>query len=179
MNFKRLVLALALGMGLGGVSGRAAVFLELDGIPGESVDGQHPRTIEIQSWSWGASNSSTVGGGGGGTGKVSFQDISFTKRLDKASPILARACATGEHIKSAKLFVRKSGDNATDYYTITLSDLLVTSVSMGGSDGGELPTESISLNFTKIEWAYVPMGADGTPQGPVRTGYDLVLGQAL
>ena len=55
--------------------------LELDGIKGESRDRRHPSSIEISSWSWGASNAGSTGGGsGGGTGKVVFQDFHFTKR---------------------------------------------------------------------------------------------------
>jgi type VI secretion system secreted protein Hcp len=151
-------------------------FLKIDGIDGESIDNTHRGEIIIESFSWGMSNAGTfAGGGGGGAGKVSMQDIHFTRRLDKASPLLMLACATGQHIPTAKLTCRKTGGDGSqvEYYTITLTNVLVSSVSTGGSSSDPLPTESISLNFTKIEWVYVPVGADGKPGEPVRAEYDL------
>jgi type VI secretion system secreted protein Hcp len=154
---------------------QGAIYLELEGIPGESTDEQRPRTIEIDSFSFGASNSGSivVGGGGGGAGKVSFQDISLSKKLDKASPLLYLACAQGTHIKRAVLFVRKAGDKPMEYYTITLSDLLISSVQTGGSTGGDRPTESLSLNFTKIEFSYAAQKPDGSLETPVTSGWDI------
>ncbi len=150
----------------------AAAFIKFDGVDGESVDEQHRGAIDVESFSWGVSNTAVVGGGGGGAGKASFQDIHFSKRLDKSSPVLALACASGTHIKSAKLFVRKSG-GSDDYYVITLTDVLVSSISVGGGSGDTPPTESVSFNFTKIEWRYVPTDSDGSPGTPVESGWDI------
>ena len=84
--------------------------LEIDGIKGESKDKKHKETIEVESFSWGATQpGSFASGQGGGAGKVTFQDIHFTSTVNKASPLLAKACATGQHIKKAVLFVRKAG----------------------------------------------------------------------
>src|SRR5438270_6686608 len=102
--------------------------LEIDGIKGESSDNKHPGTIEIDSFSWGATNSGAMSaGGGGGAGKVSFQDLHFTTKVNKSSPLLMLACASGQHIKKAVLYVRKQGGDQQEYYTITLADVLVTS----------------------------------------------------
>jgi type VI secretion system secreted protein Hcp len=49
-------------------------------------------------------------GSGGGAGKVSVQDISVTKWVDKASPILIQKCAQGSHIDDGELVVRKAGN---------------------------------------------------------------------
>lgn len=85
-------------------------FLKIDGIDGESQDDRHAKEIDVLSFSWGESNTGGVAhGGGGGAGKVSMQDFHFTMKLNKASPLLARACATGQHIKSAVLTCRKAG----------------------------------------------------------------------
>jgi len=84
-------------------------FLKIDGIDGESRDERHAREIDVLSFSWGETNSAGAGRGGGGAGKVSMQDFHFTMRLNRASPLLAKACATGQHIKSAVLTCRKAG----------------------------------------------------------------------
>jgi type VI secretion system secreted protein Hcp len=107
-----------------------------------------PSTIEVLSWSFGASQSSSVSGRGGGTGKVSFHTLQITKRVDKSSPSLFKACATGKHIKTAILTLRKAG--GTQPLTIKLSNVLISSYQQ--SNAVEKPTESLSLNFTKIEY---------------------------
>lgn len=149
--------------------------LEIDGIKGESSDSKHKGTIEIDSFSWGATNSgSHASGGGGGSGKVSFQDLHFTTSVNKASPLLMLSCATGKHIKKAVLFVRKAGGDQQDYYKVTMEDLLVSSYQSGGHAGGNaIPTDQFSLNFTKIEFAYKPQKSDGSLDSEILHKYDV------
>jgi len=149
--------------------------LKIDGIDGESNDSKHKGEIEIQSFSWGVSNGgSHSGGSGGGAGKASFQDVHFTTVVNKSSPKLMLACATGEHIKKAVLTVRKQGKDQQEFYVIAISDLLVSSYQSGGHEGsGALPTDQFSLNFTKIEFDYKEQKADGTLGGSIKTGYDV------
>lgn len=178
---KRSLLLTVLAPVLAAGSLNAAVFLEIDGIKGESTDNQHAQSIEIESFSWGASNpaASTAGSGGGGTGKVQFQDIHFSARLSKATPRLLVACASTNPIPRARLFVRRSDADPVDYYTVTLENVLVSSLKQNGagaasttsstnspppSGGSPRPSETFSLNFTKIEVAYV------APDGTVTTG---------
>ena len=85
-------------------------FLKFDGIKGESTDSKHKDEIDVESWSWGETQTGTQGpGGGGGAGKVQMQDFHFVMQLNRSSPLLAKACATGQHIKSATLTTRKAG----------------------------------------------------------------------
>jgi type VI secretion system secreted protein Hcp len=149
-------------------------FLKIDGVEGESTDDKHKSEIDLESWSWGATQSGTSsGGGGGGAGKVSMQDFHFVMRVNKASPKLMLACSTGEHIKEATLTCRKAGGDQQEYMKIKMSDLLVSSYQTGGSGGDIIPVDQISLNFSKIEYEYKPQKADGTLDSPVKTGYDL------
>jgi type VI secretion system secreted protein Hcp len=150
--------------------------LEIEGIKGESKDDKLKDTIEVDSFSWGATQSGTFGGGGGGgAGKVSFQDIHFTNSVNKSSPKLMEACATGQHIKKATLHVRKAGGKQEEMYTVTLEDCLVSSYQSGGSShgGGVVPTDQFSLNFAKIKYEYKEQKADGSVGGTVAAGYDL------
>lgn len=150
------------------------IFLKIEEIPGESQDAAHKGEIEISSYSWGLSQTSTVGGGGGGTGKASFQDLHFESVTTKASPLLAKFCATGEHIKKATLAVRKAGGNAIEYIKITLEDVLVSSYQQAGSRDGDRPEDAFSLNYAKIEFDYFPQKADGSIDSPVVFSFDRV-----
>jgi type VI secretion system secreted protein Hcp len=153
----------------------ADFLLMIDGIKGESVQDKHKDEIEVESFSWGATQQGAHGGGGGGgAGKVSFQDLHFTSRVGKHSPLLVKACAQGQHIKKALLTVRKSGGSQEEYYKVTMEDLLVSSYQSGGSEGSNaLPVDQFALNFAKIEFAYSAQKPDGKLDAPVIFKYSL------
>lgn len=149
-------------------------FLKLDGIDGESADSQYTNEIDVESWSWGEHNTGThSGGGGGGAGKVHMQPFHFVMRVGKATPKLVLACATGQHIKEAKLTCRKAGSNQQDYLTVKMTDLLVCSYQTGGGHSDVVPSDQISLDFSKIEFEYRNQKSDGTLDAPHKVGYDL------
>lgn len=143
------------------------MFLDFDpDIPGESTDKVHKDKVDVLAWSWGMSNSGTTHiAGGGGAGKANFQDLSLTKYVDKASPVLMKKCADGTHIAKATLIVRKAGENPVEYITITMEEVMVTSVSTGGSGGEDRLTENITLNFAKVKFEYQPVNERGVADG--------------
>lgn len=163
-------------------------FLFIEGIKGESQDSKHANEIEIESFSMGLSNpGNPVTGGGGGVGKVSFQDLHFTMKTNKASTSLFLACASGTHIKEAVLTVRKAGGSQQDYYKVTLNDLLVTSYNSEGNDtlpaseSGDtsVPTDQFSLNFSKVEFAVNTLDEAGRPAEGTTVGWDLKRNQKV
>jgi type VI secretion system secreted protein Hcp len=142
------------------------MFLKLDEVKGEANDDKHKGEIDVLAWSWGISQSGSFHvGAGGGAGKASFQDISVTKWVDKASSSLMRMCATGEHIPKGQLTVRKAGKQALEYIIMKLEKIMVTSVSTGGSGGEDRLTENVTLNFAKIDYVYKPQKPDGSADG--------------
>ena len=150
-----------------------SIFARIGTIQGESQDDKHKDEIEVLSWSWGVSQSGTVAhGGGGGEGKATFQDFNFTHYVDKASPVLMTACATGEHIKDATITVRKAGEDEQEYLVIQMTDVLVTSVSTSGSEG-DTPMEAVALAFAKVDLEYTPQKSDGSLDAGVHFTYDL------
>jgi type VI secretion system secreted protein Hcp len=152
------------------------MFLKIATIDGETTDKAKKATkeIDILAWSWGVSNSGSMhAAGGGGSGKANFQDISITKYVDSASHALLLACATGEHFATAKLTVRKAGKTQIEYINIDMTDVLITSVSTGGSGGEDRLTENVSLNFAKVKFAYTPQKDDGTAGTPLPMTYDI------
>ena len=150
-------------------------FLKIDGIDGESKASKVPGSIDLQSFSWGETQTGThASGGGGGAGKVQMQDFHFAMKASKASPKLMLACAEGEHFKKATLTCRKAGKEQQEFLKVTMSDLLVSSYqTSGSSNGDEVPTDQVSLNFSKVEFEYKDQKADGTLGGTVKTGYDV------
>ena len=150
------------------------MFLKLDGIKGESKDAKHKETIEIESFSWGLSQTgSHSGGGGGGTGKVSVHDISVTKYVDKASCDLMFACANGKHIKEGTITVRKAGEKPLEYMKIKLTDILISGVQHAGHGGSERMTENVTLNMAKFQVEYQEQQPDGTGKAGGQMGWDL------
>lgn len=151
----------------------ADIFFKIGDIKGESMDDKHKGEIEVLSWSWGVSQTGTMAfGSGGGSGKAAFQDIHFTHHVDKASPTLAKACATGEHIKDAVLTVRKAGKGQQEFLFLKLSDVIITGVQQSGA-GGDAPSESVSIAFSKITFDYKPQKQDGSLDAAVAFKYDV------
>lgn len=140
------------------------MFLDIKGeIGGESQDAKHKGEIDVLAWSWGMSQSGSFHtGGGGGAGKANFQDISITKWIDKSSPILMLYCANGDHFTDAKLTVRKAGKKPLEYLKISMKDVLITSVSTGGSGGEDKLTENVTLNFRTVKVEYQEQKSDGS-----------------
>lgn len=150
------------------------MFLKIEGVEGESKDADHNKEIDVLAWSWGMSNSSTTHlGGSGGAGKANFQDLSFTKYVDKTTPILYQRIANGQHFTKATLTVRKAGSHPVEYIIITMDTVLVTSASNGGSGGEDRLTENITLNFASYCFRYTPQKDDGSPDAKVETCFDI------
>lgn len=138
-------------------------FLKVKDIPGESTKDGHKDEIELQSWGWSETNAgSHATGAGGGSGRVKLEDFSFQMTINKASPKLFLACATGKHIPEALLTCREAGGKQNEYLKIKFTDLLVSSFQTGGNPAAVKPLESISFNFAKIEISYAPQKNDGS-----------------
>lgn len=150
------------------------MFLELEGIKGESEDDKKKESCHVLAWSWGMTQSATTHHGtGGGSGKVNVHDISITKHVDKATATLMQFCCKGTHVKKGKLTVRKSGDKPLEYIKVELEDIIVASVSSGGSNGSEILTEHVVLNFRKFKYQYYPQLKDGSGGPAVEFGWDI------
>jgi type VI secretion system secreted protein Hcp len=149
------------------------IFAKLGDIKGESLDDKHKDEIEVLSYSWGVTNQGSMGfGSGGGEGKASFHDLSFTHKLDKASPVLMQACATGVHLKEATITHRKAGKGQQEFLVIKMNDVIVTGVTHGGS-GADGNSENVSIAFAKVNVEYKPQKADGSLDAGVHFKYDL------
>lgn len=172
-NLETQVAEIQSQIGSGGSAQSVDMFIKIDGIPGESTDEDHENEIDVESWSWGATQSGTIGsGGGGGAGKVSFQDFHFVHKVDKASPELFLKTAKGTHIPNVELTVRKAGDKPLEYLKIKMTDVIISSVRP--TSGDSIPTEEVTLNFAKYAIEYTPQDPNtGDPGTPVKTEWDI------
>jgi type VI secretion system secreted protein Hcp len=141
-------------------------FLKLGALKGESPVSGFEEQMQILAWSWGLSQTGTTHTGtGGGAGKVNVQDLSFTKFVDSASAPLILACCKGTHYDEGTLTLRKAGGDPLPYLIITLTDIIVTSVTTGGSHGEDQQSENVTLNFAAFKYAYQPQDNKGAKKG--------------
>lgn len=150
------------------------MFIKIGSIKGESKDKKHKGEIDVLAWSWGMSQSGSMHtGGGGGAGRVNVQDISLTKYVDAATPVLMKFCATGEHVDEIVLTLRKAGKTQLEYLKLTFKRALITSVSTGGSGGEDQLTENLSINFAEYSIDYIPQDEKGAGGAAITSGYNI------
>lgn len=150
-------------------------FLKITGVTGESADAAHEDEIDVISWNWGMSQTGTTHGGrGAGGGKVSVEDITVMKFVDKATPVCIQNCCGGKHFEEAVLVVRKAGgEEPLEYLKITMKKVLVTHISTGGSGGEDRITETLTLNFAEFLVEYVPQLDDGSGDAAVEVEFNI------
>lgn len=168
------------------------LFLQLDGITGESLDEFHENEIELIGWNWQggkeAAESITndapydIGQGKSRSANTKVGDITVTKRCDLASVTLAQYCALGTPIPSGVITCRKyaalqgSGLEFVAYLVIKLNRVMIRSVHFdiqsGEKEGGEV-TETVKLNFEQVEIEYLMQKNRGTPGGGVCFAWDI------
>jgi type VI secretion system secreted protein Hcp len=150
-------------------------FLELDGIEGEAQDADYEGKIELQSFSWGASNNSSFAvGTGGSVHKGQIHDITVSMYISRASLRLLERAVNGLHINKGKIsLLKQSGDKKIPYFELELEHVLVTSYQISAHGGPHLPVESATLHFVKVKSKYLPQGNEGDATGNVDFGWDL------
>ncbi len=153
------------------------VYMLIDGIEGDATQENHVGWLNVTSISWGAGRGIMTPSGAARNREASepsLSEITFTKDMDKASAKLFQEACTGSKGKKVTIdLVRTSAGGPLTYMQYKLEDALVSGYSV--SSGGDTPTESISLNYTKIEMAYTPMDETGEPMNALRASYDLAL----
>jgi type VI secretion system secreted protein Hcp len=154
------------------------VYLQIDGIKGESQDDKHKDWIEVTGVHWGVfqPRSATASTGGGHTAeRAELDDISFSKLADLSSPTLAQTCAMGKTIPKAKLefFRADAADARVKYFEIELENVLIGMIKphMGGAES--YLSEIVNLKFSKIKWKYTQQKISGGSGGNTAGGWDL------
>jgi type VI secretion system secreted protein Hcp len=129
------------------------MFLKLDGLSGASTSPRHFGEIEISGWSWGGSQRQqtiALGAEPDAAATNLVNDLTVPKQIDKVSPSLMEACATGRKFPEAVMrfeTVSESG-NLMKSLPLKMKAVVITSVS------SSIGAETVSFTFEKIEMAY-------------------------
>ncbi|MCX7371709.1 MAG: type VI secretion system tube protein Hcp [Alphaproteobacteria bacterium] len=134
-----------------------AIFLKYGAINGETTQTTHKQWIEINSIQWGVGRGISSGVGGGSKREAtapSVSEITLTKTFDISSPLLLKEALGGKAVE-AKIELTQTDNNGkhVSYQKYVLTNTLVSGYSI--SSGGDRPSESLSLNFTKIDSEYL------------------------
>jgi len=153
------------------------VYLQIEGIKGESQDDKHKQWIECESVHWGINQprSATASTAGGHTAeRVEFEDITLTKLVDLSSPILAQYCAMGKTIPKAKFeFMRADGSGTPiSYFEIACTNVIIGAIHPSIEKGGLL-REQVCLKFSKVNLKYTQQKIGGGAGGSTIGGWDL------
>lgn len=153
------------------------VYLQIDGIKGESADDKHRDWIECKSVKWGVSQpkSATASTGGGHTAeRCEHTEISLNKLADLATPLLLQTCSSGKTIPKAKFeFMRADGQGERiKYFEIEIENVLIGAVTPEVLEG-DILAEEVGLKFSKIKWKYTQQKVTGGAGGNTSGGWDL------
>ncbi|KFF83514.1 Hcp family type VI secretion system effector [Pseudomonas syringae] len=153
-------------------------YMQVEGIPGESLDAVFKDWIELSDFDVGASQSAsatTTSAGGASNGRASMSDFFFRKAVDKSTPKLHEACCSGKHFKEVTIAVNRAGTEKIKYLEIKLEEVIISSVSLNGNGSIEsgFPTETVRLNYGRIKMLYTQQKrSDGQGGGQVAGGWD-------
>lgn len=179
-------------------------YLNIDGVKGEALDDKHKDWIELKGFGHEIHqpiSQTAVSAGGASTGRTQHGDFLIHKYVDLASPKLYEAVSNGKHFSKAKIEVCRAGGSQVKFLEISFEQVMISKVQLdsppanGNSvsntgnigtrtganvehSGGDLPTESVYMNYGKIEWTYTQQKrTDGSGGGNVSAKYDLTAGK--
>jgi len=159
------------------------VYLQIDGIKGESTDSTHKDWIECKAVSWHVlqPKSATASTGGGHTAeRTEHKDIIISKLADLATPLLLQNCSSGKTIPKAKLeFLRADGKGErVKYFEIELKNVLISSVQPSVKQG-DILSEDLSLKYSEVSWKYVQQRVGGGSGGNTSGGWNLATNKTI
>ena len=153
-----------------------AIYMNWDGVPGNVTTTGFEKWIELSSFQWGVGRGigSAMGGQTSRESSIpSISEVVVTKAMDASSPGLWTDSVAGELKTTVKIaFTTTTKGQTTSFLTYELTNTGLSGYSL--SSGGDMPSESLSLNFTKVSWSFT--GTDAAVSGkPIIQGYDLTL----
>ena len=112
------------------------------------------------------------------TGDRTYEPLTVEKRIDKSSPLLAKALCNNELIEGTFRFYRPSpaGDGTTQqFFTVVIEEARVASIArrspnvIDPASAAAPPLEEVSFVFGKITWTYEDGGVEHSDVWSERT----------
>lgn len=154
-----------------------SIFVNYEGINGESSDSGHSGWMDVESIAWGVgrqitSNSSTAGDRESSNAVIS--DLQIVRYMDTATPkvFIESCCGTG---KTVKIHLSKTGTGSGSdvYMEYTLKNALISNYTVdASSQSNSRPTETITISFVDVEVKYTPYDEDGNAEAAIAVGFD-------
>jgi type VI secretion system secreted protein Hcp len=151
-----------------------AIYMKFGAVDGQVTTDGYAKWIELHSFQLGVGRAVSSGAGGAQreSSNPSISEITVTKNFDVASPKLYEDALAGSFDTKVEIKFSTTTKNKVDtYLSYELTNCGVSGYSL--SSGGENPTESLSLNFTKIMVSPSPLNDKGSPVAGSKVTYDL------
>lgn len=146
-------------------------YLQIDGVRGDVTEVHHQDWIRVNGFrdetAVGPTDRSPV-----------FNKFCLIKATDRATPLLLQQCASGTHLPRARLELIRGENQRLRFYTITLSNVVVTSLQASGIVTEPIAplTEEVCLTFSGIEWTYIEFDRSGLPAMEIQAWWDRITG---
>lgn len=151
-----------------------AIYMKFGAVKGQTTTDGFKDWIELNSFQLGVGRGVTSGAGGQQreSSNPSISEVTVTKPFDIASPGLYEDALAGAFDTKVEVKFTSTTKNKVDtFLTYELTNCGVSGYSL--SSGGENPSESLSLNFTKIMVTPSPLDDKGVPKKGAVVTYDL------
>jgi type VI secretion system secreted protein Hcp len=156
------------------------MFMKLKGkrsgdIKGEARDKVHKDEIDVLKWNWGMS-ASIDSGSGLRTGRANVQNFTFTKYIDKSSPVLISALLNNEELTEATLTCRRvgvGGGDAIEFLVIKFSKGSVAKIARNADHDADMLTEDITIAFQQCDENYTEITDKGKEGAHVSASFDI------
>jgi type VI secretion system secreted protein Hcp len=161
-----------------------AIYLKIEGVEGPVTEAGHDKWIELNSFQWGVGRgiSGSVGNmANRESSQPSISEVVVTHTMDKASINIFDLSINDAKGKKYEVdFVRTAtgaGVPGEIYLHYEFENTMISGYSL--SSGGDMPQESISLNFTKMTEKFTDVAANNADAKPVIKGFDLATGKSF
>jgi type VI secretion system secreted protein Hcp len=154
--------------------GSMAIYLKYGSIKGPVTTDGFKDWIELDSFHWGVGRAVGTAARGSTSrehSEPSISEITVTKRSDIASPKLLLDSVAGKLDSKVEIkFTTTTKGKVETFLTYKMENTGLSGYSL--SSGGDMPVESLSLNFAKITQTFTGFdpGIGGSPE---TVGYDL------
>ena len=149
-------------------------YLKIPDIPGESKASNHEEEIDILSIDWNISRPLTDEGSGRTRGSPEFSDLVVSGLVDKSTPKLLEASASGRAFDEVVISFRKdSGEAHLDYLKITLTNVQIASYDLSVNSTSDVPAATIGLTYEALRVAYTEFDESGTSKGDTEATWNI------